>query len=76
MEAIPTAILPLIRMFVEGTAYGARNILKIMEMEKINTRRINMTGGCAKIDMWPQIFANVLGANVRIPGETDVAALG
>lgn len=70
------SIQDLIRMFMEGTTYGARNILEILEVEGIKTRRINMTGGCTKIDIWPQIFADVLGANVRIPGETDVAALG
>ncbi|CAA7600912.1 glycerol kinase [Acididesulfobacillus acetoxydans] len=65
-----------IRMFMEGNAFGVRNILDIAEKEGLAGGSIRMTGGCTQSPIWTQIFADITGKNIEVPGALDVAALG
>lgn len=66
----------LIRMFMEGSAFGLRYILDIIEQTGLNIEDIRMTGGCTRIKIWPQIFANIIKKNIAIYNDIDVALLG
>jgi xylulokinase len=66
----------LVRMFMEGNAFGMRFILDIIRKTGVAINDIRMTGGCTNIEKWPQIFADITGKNIEIPAEIDVAALG
>jgi len=66
----------LIRMFMEGNAYGVRYILNLAEETGLLVHSMRMTGGCTRSPVWAQIFADVSGKKVEIPGSIDVAAIG
>ncbi len=66
----------MIRMVMEGIALGVRNVFQMMENDGYAVEDIVMTGGCANSPVWTQIFADILGKPVILPGEMDVAPLG
>lgn len=61
---------------MEGSAFGLRYILDIIEQTGLNIENIRMTGGCTRIKIWPQIFANIIKKNIVIYNDIDVALLG
>lgn len=66
----------LIRAFMEGTAYGSRQVLSLVEDEGIEIKRIKMTGGSANGPTWVQIFADITGKPIDLPGVVDLPPLG
>ncbi len=66
----------MIRMIMEGIALGVRNVFRLMEEKGAEIDDIVMTGGCANSPVWTQIFSDILGKNIILPGEMDVAPLG
>ena len=66
----------LVRMLMEGTAFGTRKILEIVEKENIEINQIKMTGGSTNIEAWVQCFADINKKEIEVPGEMDVAPLG
>ncbi len=66
----------MIRMIMEGIAMGVRNVFRLMEEKGYTIDEIVMTGGCANSPIWTQIFSDILGKNIILPGEMDVAPLG
>jgi len=66
----------MIRMIMEGIAMGVRNVFSLMEKKGYTIDEIVMTGGCANSPVWTQIFSDILGKSVLLPGEMDVAPLG
>jgi xylulokinase len=66
----------LIRAFMEGTSYGSRHVLSIAEEEGVEIRNIKITGGSANSDTWVQIFSDVIGKPIDIPGAADLPPLG
>ena len=66
----------MIRMVMEGIALGVRNVFKMMEDDGYTVEDIVMTGGCANSPVWTQIFSDILGTPIILPGEMDVAPLG
>jgi xylulokinase len=66
----------LIRAFMEGTAYGSRHVLSIVEEEGVEINSIKITGGSANSATWVQIFSDVLGKPINIPGAVDLPPLG
>ena len=66
----------LIRMFMEGNAFGIRYIFDIFEQTGLEIKAIKMTGGSTRIELWPQIIADVIGKTIEIPRIQDAAALG
>jgi xylulokinase len=87
-QSLGTGRPEMVRAVLEGVAYNARWLLKYVE--KIAGTRLDsivMAGGGALSDLWPQIFADVLGrtiqqakdpimVNVRGAGLLAHAALG
>jgi autoinducer 2 (AI-2) kinase len=66
-----------IRALEEQAAYAARGHLGIIEALTGRTyREILFTGGAAKGSLWPQIVADVLGIEVRVPAVVESTALG
>ncbi len=66
----------LIRAFMEGTTYGSRHVLSIVEEEGVEIDDIKITGGSANSAKWVQIFSDVIGKPIDIPGEGDLPPLG
>ncbi len=52
----------MVRSVLEGVALHTRWMMEGVEKRKMlgKVPKINMIGGCAKSDLWPQIFADVL----------------
>ena len=66
----------LIRAFMEGTTYGSRHVLSIAAEAGIEISNIKITGGSANSATWVQIFSDVLGKPISIPGAVDLPPLG
>ena len=66
-----------VRAVMEGLAYETRRILDVMK-SGMNTQisEVRMYGGSAKSDIWNQIFADVLGLEVRTLDTPETTALG
>ena len=64
------------RAIMEGTTYGSRQVLQILEEEGVTVSKIRMTGGSAQSDVWVQIFSDVLGKRIELPGAVDLPPLG
>lgn len=66
----------LIRMFMEGDAFGVHYILDIFKEIGISAKDLKITGGCSKSEVWSQIFADIINKKLILVKEIDVAALG
>ena len=66
----------LIRAAIEGTTYGSREVLSIVEKDGLEISNIRITGGSSKSTMWVQTFADVLNKKIQIPGTLDLPPLG
>jgi len=57
----------LVRAVFEGVAYNAKWVLQYVEkFTKRKMEPLNMIGGGAQSNIWPQIFADVLGRTIRV----------
>lgn len=66
----------LIRSMMEGAAYGSRHVLSVAEDEGLEISKIKMTGGTANSATWVQIFSDVIGKPIEVPGTVDLPPLG
>jgi xylulokinase len=66
----------IVRALIEGTTYGSRHVLRIAEDEGVEIRNVKITGGSANSATWVQIFSDVLGKPIEIPGSVDLPPLG
>ncbi len=66
----------LIRAFMEGTTYGSRHVLSIAAEAGVEIDNIKITGGSANSAKWVQIFSDVIGRPIEIPGAVDLPPLG
>ncbi|HEY3764453.1 MAG TPA: autoinducer-2 kinase [Gaiellales bacterium] len=65
-----------IRAIEESAVYVARGHLEIArEVTGHAFDRVIFTGGAARASLWPQILADALGAEVRVPEVTESTAL-
>lgn len=64
------------RAFMEGNAYGIRKILELARKLGASPDVGRLTGGCSESRVYSQIFADVLGIDVKRVGEMDTAPLG
>ena len=65
------------RALIEATAYGLKVIVEQYEKSGIGINSICAAGGIAQKDeMMMQIYADVLGREIRIAGSTQAGALG
>lgn len=65
-----------VRALIEGTTYGSRHVLSLVEEEGVKIVDVKMTGGSANSAAWVQIFSDVLGKPIEIPGTVDLPPLG
>ncbi len=66
----------VIRAFLEGAAYCARDILEVLISRGVEINRIRIGGGGAKSKLWRQIIADVLEYSILLPQVTEAGALG
>lgn len=66
----------LARAVMEGLAFDVGKSLRLIMRNGITPRRIFLTGGAAKSDVWCQIQADVYGLPLFIPQTPNVAAVG
>ncbi|VGO14339.1 Xylulose kinase [Pontiella desulfatans] len=66
----------LVRALIEGTTYGSRHVLGIAEEEGVEISTVKITGGSANSATWVQIFSDVIGKPIEIPGAVDLPPLG
>ena len=65
------------RAIEESAAYVAKGHLQILEdITRHKTKEVVFCGGASKGVLWPQILADVLGVNVKIPVVRESTALG
>jgi xylulokinase len=67
----------LIRSILEGVAFGLKDIFDLMKDAGLGPiEQIRLSGGGAKSQLWRQILADVLGAELVTVNTTEGAALG
>ncbi len=69
----------MVRAVLEGVAYHVRWMLEGVEKRKLAGRqeKINMIGGCANSEIWPQIFADVLHRPIhRMANPLEAGSIG
>ena len=66
----------LARAVMEGLAFDVGKSLRMIVENGITPRRIFLTGGAAKSDIWCQIQADVYGLPLFVPQTPNVAAVG
>jgi xylulokinase len=66
----------MVRALIEGTTYGSRHVLGIAEKEGVEIHNVKITGGSANSATWVQIFSDVIGKPIEIPGAVDLPPLG
>jgi len=64
------------RALMEGNGFGIRKILELTQQFGFFPTEGRLTGGCSESRVYSQIFADILGINLRRVGEMDTAALG
>lgn len=58
----------IFRAIMEGTSFRLLKLLQILQDNGLAPKAINLVGGCARMDVWNQIRADVLGLEViRLP---------
>jgi len=65
-----------IRALMEGNAFGVADILHRVEEIGFKVEELRLTGGCSKVPLWSQIFADITGKRIFIPDIEEVAAYG
>ena len=65
------------RAVLEGVAFSLRQVLELVEAATgLPLARVHASGGPARLALWNQIKADVLGRPLVIPRETHAACLG
>ncbi|MBS7611137.1 xylulokinase [Candidatus Bathyarchaeota archaeon] len=65
-----------IKSILEGVAFQYSETLQLVRELGVDIKRITMTGGEVKSNLWNQIKADVLGMYIHVPEVLDAAALG
>ena len=66
----------LMRAVMEGVALETREIVDVFSALKVPVRQIRFTGGCTKIRLWNQIYADVLGKPICTLENPEASLLG
>src|SRR3546814_850210 len=64
------------RSVLEGVGYSMRYLSDALKENQMDISEIRMGGGGAKIKVWPQIFANILGETIHIPPGDQMGLVG
>ncbi len=66
----------LLRALFEGVAFEHRRHVDVLRGAGIRFERASLSGGGARSEIWPQMFADMLGIPVSIPVCAEAGALG
>jgi len=66
----------LIRAILEGVAFHYRGAIEILTELGVTIKRLSITGGEARSDVWNRIKATVAGVPLYVPKVIDAASLG
>ena len=64
------------RALLEGVAFGVRWVVDVFRELGVEVRRVVATGGAARLGLWNQIKADVLGLEVWVPSVVETGILG
>ncbi|HEU4657349.1 MAG TPA: FGGY-family carbohydrate kinase [Capillimicrobium sp.] len=64
------------RAVLEGISYGFRHHLDVFRERGHEPRRVRVTNGGARSELWKQVTADVLGLPLEVPRESAGSALG
>lgn len=73
---LSTSRADLARAVMEGLAFDVGKSLRLIMENGIQPKRIFLTGGAAKSEVWCQLQADVYGLPIYIPQTPNVAAVG
>lgn len=65
-----------VRSVLVGVAYSLRYLYEALQENNLHVKEIRMGGGGVNIQVWPQIFADVLGVPVTLPSGNEMALVG
>jgi len=66
----------LIRAILEGVAFHYRGALELLAELGVVVKRLSITGGETRSDVWNKIKATVAGVPLHVPRVVDAASLG
>ena len=65
----------LIKAILEGVSFATK--LSLIELSRlVSISEIRMAGGGSRSPLWPQIMADVLGIDIKVPEGTELGAKG
>jgi xylulokinase len=66
----------LARAVLESTGFAIRDVLTVMEENKVSADELRIAGNPAKSDIWNQIKADITGKNILVPSAYDSELVG
>lgn len=77
---LQSGMADLARSVMEGVAYELRDCFdvhrEILNRQNVQIDDIRVSGGIVRNSLWLQILADILNAPLRVPGATELGALG
>lgn len=65
-----------VRAILEGVAFQYRGVLELLEELGVRVKRLTMTGGEVRGELWNKIKASVTELSILLPRVSDAASLG
>ncbi len=62
-----------VRMLMEGSAYALRNVVELIESKSDYIEELRLVGGCTKVELWNQIFSDVIGKRILVNQQENTA---
>lgn len=62
-----------VRMVMEGNAYALRNVVELIESKTNYIEELRLLGGCTKVELWNQIFSDVIGKKILVSQQENTA---
>ncbi|MBA7509793.1 Xylulose kinase [subsurface metagenome] len=68
--------LDLVKAIMEGVGFQLKKILMVLQKKGIKSPRLKMVGGGTNSKVWPQIISDIIGKEIYISRDKDVACRG
>jgi xylulokinase len=62
-----------VKMLMEGNAYALRNVVELIESKVNYIEELRFVGGCTKVELWNQIFSDIIGKRVLANQQENTA---
>jgi L-xylulokinase len=66
----------MLRALFEGVAFEHRRHVDVLRTAGVRFQSASLSGGGARSEVWPQMFADILGIPVSVPACPEAGALG